>query len=80
MEEEKVTVSPVNAAKYKGFLECAAAFGAHVCVLDEKEGGKKYWYVRKGATEAEHTVRPENLIDYKPLTRNQRREIWKKRQ
>lgn len=79
MEEKEVQQSPVQAAKFKAFLECVAAFGAHVCVLDEKkEDGKNYYYIRKGVTTAEHTVTAENIIDYKPLTRNQRREIWKK--
>jgi hypothetical protein len=78
MNEQTETKGP--SAEYLKFLECVKATGAYASRLDDPTGDKKIteWYVPKDAAPEIHGITDDNLIQFRPLTRDERRRVFKK--
>ncbi len=68
-----------GSSDYERFLQVVKDHGAHVGILETPEGGKpeiKYYYIRQGAPQENHSVTDANLVQFVPLTRKQRRQFF----
>jgi hypothetical protein len=81
MNDEPIIIAPPS-PEYTRFLNTVRDHGAHVGILETKEGEKpeiKYYYIRMGASTESHCVTDANLVLFVPLTREQRRKFYPKK-
>lgn len=79
MEESEKEVS----LSYRNFLEAVEKYGAYVTIWDEDRKGKKSYWIKKGSNPGkgkdDHFVTDENMIDFRAMTRKERRHYFHKK-